>query len=530
MFNAAAQACDRLRAYLDGVAKPTPEDIESDRVLIRKACKQSIYFFAKEVLGFDKLSPQTHRRWAEDLKHDFFTRFMACYLKPRGTYKTTLYGEAFPLWIWAVVDARVKFLYTSANQSLLDEVSAHMKQFLKKENNTLYSFVFQIWLHTSSDIKNTQDVFNLQQGDYSVKGNGMMFRTAGGSTNGCHPNMILVDDPMDKEDRQSETIRKRKREWYDTLHPLIVPRRVMFDGIPRIVEHLFIISTRWHLDDLIAHIIKQDVDGDVKIESESIYIGNGVDEDGNRILRYPELHTHELIRRKYLTKMSEVFFSCQMLNDPLPDGVQLFAKGKLRFLKPEYYDVTEGTNYCFLDPAKGTEEGAYPAVVFVNRLNGRNLFFDAIDSKLGLSEILALAAKKCKQYKVRSWIFETNGTTLMRSNVKRALMAAGYRCAVFDIHETRNKPERIASMQPDLQYGENYFRTDYEEVYPEMMKQFFFYPAYGPVDFPDIVEKAVTYITLKIPGSFENGGVGGANAREDQKSIAGSFKGGSNDW
>lgn len=528
LFDLANQACEDLRYYLVGSIDLEREVIEAHKALIREASSRSIYFFGKAVLGFSLFTKQTHKRWAEDL----LTSFLKCKklgrLKPRGTFKTTLYGETFLLWLWACVSKEIRIAYTSANQDLLDEVGAHIDTYVAHDSESLYAFVFGV--RRDKKAKNTQNTFNLvgsvrkgKEGD--GKGNSLMLRTAGGSTNGLHPHVIIIDDPMDVKDRQSEAIRKQKRNWYDSLHPLLVPFHAVYRGIKFVIEHLMLISTRWHLDDLVNHI--QTTDDTFEFETEGIY-AEGYDENGKRNLQFPELISYEKIEdlRK---RMSEMFFSCQYLNDPLPDGLQLFPKDKLKFLRPDQIEPEIGSNYIFLDPAKGTETGAYPALIVVNRCSGRNTFFDAIDDKLGLDQILALGAKLAKIYACKLWVFESNGTTLLKSSIYRSLKDAEYHCGVIDIHETRNKAERIAMMQPDLLHNENYFMSDYEERYPEMMKQITFYPAYGPVDFPDICEKAVSYLSKKAVGAFPKGGGSSSGSATAKGSMTGSIKK-STDW
>jgi hypothetical protein len=506
LFNNAAQCCDELKAYIRGDVEYSADDIEARRQVIKIACKKSLYFFSKEVLGFSLLTPQTHKRWADELQKSFLSNQKILRIKPRGTYKTTLYGEAFLLWLWAVISPKISIGYFSANQALLDEVSAHLDHFLDFDTDSLYHLVFNIKRDKRAK-KNTNSVFNITGRDASKKGTSLMFRTAGGSTNGIHPNIVIIDDPMDKDDRESAAVRLKKERWYDSLHPLLVPIDLEYDGIPFQLNHLVMITTRWHLADLVAYIKQKDDSYD--IEEEGVY-GDGSDEQGRRELTYPDLHTHEKLE-SIAKGISEVFFACQYLNDPLPDGLRLFKIENMKLINvtdAATFDYSQGSNYVFLDPAKGSENGAYPAVVFANRLNGKTVFFDAVDTKLPLDQTIALACKKAAIYKTKLFVFETNGTTLLKAAIQRSMLAAGYTCRIIEINETRNKAERIASMQPDLLFGENYFREDYAIAYPELMKQVTLYPAYGPVDFPDVIEKAISYISKNSPGKFSDGGRG----------------------
>jgi len=408
-------------------------------------------------------------------------------LKPRKTFKTTLYGEAFILWLWATVSVKLHIFYTSANSALLQEVSAHLDHYLKSGNNSLYTFVFGIE-RDQTLTPNTADVFNIKGKDTSIKGSSLMFRTAGGSVNGVHPHIIIVDDPMDLIDRRSPSVRITKNMWFDSLTPLLMP----FEHNGMLLSFLLVIATRWHLSDLISYIFEKDnqkvVESDkFNIEIESIY-----DKDGNP--SYPEFFPEDEIR-KIKSNISDVFFACQYLNNPLPEGLQVFDKDKMWFFDPTMLDLKQGQNACFLDPSKGKAESDYPAVIWVNYNDGVLRIFDAIDKLIMLDDMLKMIAKKNDIYKIPLLLFEDNGTMLLDKNIVRAHeeIAPKLKIKVEGIHEGRNKNERIINMQPNMYNGSVQFRMDYKESYPEAMNQIFFHPVWDYDDYPDIIEKAVSY-------------------------------------
>lgn len=497
--------------------------------MVREASASSFYFFAKEVLGFDKLTAQTHKKWADDLQRKWVRTKKIGRLKPRGTYKTTLYGEAFLLWLWATVSPKIRFAYMSSQDDLLKEVADHLNTYIGFKSESLYALIWPECTRDPEAGTNTKDTFNIR-GAERTKGNSLMFRVAGGSTNGLHPHFLIIDDPMDKNDRVSEAVRKQKRNWYDSVHPLLVPLDAVLSNGKKIeIEHILFISTRWHIQDLVSHIKKTDDEFD--FEEEGVYLGEERDENGKRVLRYPELFTHSKLE-SLMKAMAETFFACQYMNDPLPEGHRLFSKEKLRFLRPDLVDwLEEGSNYVFLDPARGKEEGCYPAAWFVNRFSGRNVFFDAVEEKISLDQVISIMAVKAIANRVKLVAYETNGTTLLTKAIRQALKEAADKSGtdrippVMEIHESRNKAERIASMQPSLIWGDNFFLEDYAERYPEAMRQITLYPAYGPVDFPDVCEKSITYLEKNAPASFAGGGKSGVKMGDSKKKSSGSLKG-----
>ena len=487
LFISGIKACSELKLHLSGQKILKDIEVLIYKELVKTASRKSFYFFCKFVLGFSKLSKNTHKVWCDKHQEDWKKLRYLGRLKPRGTFKTTIYAEGFILWIWATVSQEIKFFYTSASQALIDEVSSHLGQFIQEETESLYSFIFNIRKDKLS--KNTEDIFNLQGRDKNSKGFSLIFRTAGGSTNGVHPNIIIVDDPMDKEDRESQAVRLHKERWFESLYPLLVPF-TMPDGTE--IKQISVIATRWHLNDLVAHLMrKPDWDFDV----ESCYNSDGS-------ARFPEILPDETLE-EIKKNISEIFFSCQYLNNPLPEGLQVFKINKLHFLNYSHENIEQGSNYCFFDPSKGKKGGDFPAVIWINLFNGRKFIFDAIDIKTELDELIKLIAKMNRDFKVKEMVFETNGSMGLEDCLYRAHHDLNYNLAIEGIHETRNKVERIMAIQPDI-YRENsfYFREDWRKYYPELMNQLIFFPAWEHDDFPDIIEKAVTWFIKFEPSDF----------------------------
>lgn len=447
-----------------------------------------LFFFAKHVLGFDLLTEKTHKRWADNLikvVKKGTKRILR--LKPRGSYKTTLYGIAFVLWVWGYISPQVRIFYTSSNKLLLDEVADSLSQFIgTQKNETLYSFIFGV---TRDELaKNTSDVFNLQ--GRKGKGFSLILRTSGSSTVGVHPNLIIVDDPLNEDDRDHELERKNKERWFDTLNPLIVPFHDEKTDIT--FESIYYIGTRWHLRDLVWYItdkLVKEKGQEWDIESESI-----VGPDGHSA--YPELITDEQIAH-LKSSMSEIFWSCQYLNNPLPEGLQTFDLKRLSFIRPSQFKEVfrYGQLICGFDPSLGKKHSDFPAVWWAHYFNDTITFFDAIDEKVELTLLVHQIAARNKLYRCRKMVFEDNGVTLVEKAIKNAHERIGWRMDIDPVHHgsDSNKNERIVSTQPDLYSGYVRFLSDYERRYPEAMNQIVFYGAYGNDDFPDAMEMIISY-------------------------------------
>lgn len=470
----------KLRKHLSQESELSQKEVDVYVTLVQEQSK-NFYWFSKHVLGFDKLS-EPHKKWCDKLTKDIFKFKNFIRLKPRGCYKTTIYGISFILWAWAYLSKEIRFFYTSSTKVLLEEVANTLQKHLDNESETLYGLITGIKLAVKG--KNTNDVINIE----GRKGTGfsLILRTAGSSTAGIHPHFIIVDDPSNAKDRAQEIVREGKKRWSDELVPLIVPLEIKYNGLDLVIKHMMFVATRWHLDDVINYLIElsKNLDDDDKfdIEVERLEI--------NGKSNYPTIYTDKQILG-LKKRMNDVFYSCQYNNDPLPEGTQVFVLEKMHFLPMHMVDITKGVNYCFIDPSKGKKESDYPATIFVNYQDEKIFIFDAINAKMLLNDTLLESAKRNKQYNVTEMLFEDNGSNLIEETLNRMHQSISHYCLVTGVHESRNKDERILQMQPVLYSGDVYFREDYKDAYPELMNQILYYPAWGKVDFPDVVEKAI---------------------------------------
>lgn len=465
------------------------QDIERDslRAIVIDRCSKDIFFFEKYVLDFSLLTEETHKRWTDDLLDaikEGKTRFMR--LKPRGCYKTTVYGIGFVLWIWGCISPEIRILYTSANQLLLSEVSDSIDGFVgSSKRHSFYSYIFGIT--KDENAKNTTEIFNIH--GRSNKGFSLILRTAGGSTVGIHPNVIITDDPLDQNDRDSEATRQQKIRWFDSLSPLLVPFYSKKFGY--LFESIFYIGTRWHMKDLCYHIFEMNKklpeEKKWDIEIESIYNDKGTS-------NYPEFFPDEKIL-SIKQSISEVFFSCQYHNNPLPEGSQIFDLKRLSFVRLEQLDLKLGQILCTFDPSKGKKSNDYPAVWWVHYYNDTLTFFDAIDEKVELTRLIHQIANRNKMHGCRTILFEENNAFLLEDSFEKVHKEIQWHINIETIHHgsESTKYGRITSMQPELYSGHVRFLDNYLDVYPEAMNQIIFYPVYGHDDFPDAAQMAVEY-------------------------------------
>lgn len=481
----AMKALILLKKHVDGTIQlDEPQRIAYCGIVVNR-CKNDFFFFCRHVLDMDLLTEITHKRWCDDFQKAIKNgkkRLMR--LKPRGTYKTSIYGIGSVLWMWGCFSPQLRILYTSSNSLLLQEVSDKISQYIGSEKNeTLYSLVFGVTKDTNA--KNTSDVMNIK--GRSGKGFSLVFKTAGGSVIGTHPSYICVDDPMNEDDRSSQAARDAKEAWMDSLIPLLTPFVDEKTGIT--LETIVFIATRYHMKDVVNHILERNeklpVEQKWDYESESIC-------DDNYNTNYPDFISNEKII-ELRNSMSDVAFACQYLNNPIGGGLQMFDLKKLTFVRPEQVNLALGEIKAFFDPSLGKSSSDYPVTVWIHNHDGKLTVIDAIDEKIELSLVVHQIAAKNQEYNCRHLTFESNGITLIEQSLRDAHARINYKVYLEPIHHSSSKYERICSIQPDLYSGRVQFMDDYLTRYPIGMNQLVFFPVFGTDDFPDVLEMAISH-------------------------------------
>lgn len=80
------------------------------------------------------------------------------------------------------------------------------------------------------------------------EGGGLLAAGRGSAMTGFRSDMTIIDDPIkDMVEAQSDTLREQTVEWFSSV---VLTRMAS-------LSQIVVIATRWHKDDLIAHVIKQ---------------------------------------------------------------------------------------------------------------------------------------------------------------------------------------------------------------------------------------------------------------------------------
>jgi predicted phage terminase large subunit-like protein len=103
------------------------------------------------------------------------------------------------------------------------------------------------------------------------EGGGLLAAGRGSAMTGFRSDMTVIDDPIkDMQEAQSQLIRETTVEWFQSV---VVTRMAS-------LSQIIVIATRWHKDDLIAHVVKELDAAFLNVPAQATY-GSVPDEDGN---------------------------------------------------------------------------------------------------------------------------------------------------------------------------------------------------------------------------------------------------------
>lgn len=207
-----------------------------------------IYHFAKYTLGYEKLGDE-HKLWAQRLEQavNYQRLRKLVMLKPRGTFKTTFYTIALPLWLH-LQNPNLRILLANAvddnAKKFLSEITSH---YLRNDRLAwLYQKAYGLDGCPIDPNKALMTNLRLTNCTRIQKEPNLATIGYGSSIVSQHFDVIIVDDLCDRRDRESATIREDKKRWFSDLASLLEP-----DGL------LLIIGTRWHFNDVYSYVINE---------------------------------------------------------------------------------------------------------------------------------------------------------------------------------------------------------------------------------------------------------------------------------
>lgn len=280
---------------------------------------------------------------------DALQRFMEGKVKklilqtPPRSWKSRLVCESIAWAFWNVKNTDI--IYTWHSVGLLESFSRSIRD---RVSSSEYK---SLWNHK---IKSD----NWAVWDWKMDNwNHLMIYWVGWGITGKWGNRLIIDDPYaTRQDAESDTIRKRVEDWYDST--FLSRRHNSEAGICLIMQ-------RWREDDLVWYILEKDNDWEiVKIpaiseEWESFWES-----------RFPVPYLEEMKR-----SIGSYFFESQYQQEPFSDGTGAFNKEMIIEYSPE--ELSKDIDIItFIDPAiSQKQEADFTAIVTVWKSRKSNFIY-----------------------------------------------------------------------------------------------------------------------------------------------------------
>jgi len=463
--------------------------IKTSDDLIRAKCFQSFdfqtrYFF--KVMHGRKFV----MNWHHSELFETFEKVMSGEIKnlivnmpPRYT-KTEIGVKNFISHVLAMNPA-AKFIHLSYSDSLALDNSEEVKDIIQSEE---YQRLFPyVQIKKDSKAKNKW---------YTTAGGGVLARSAAGQVTGFgagavdeeldneideflsepandktkFAGAIIIDDPIKPDDADSQTLREKVNNKFDTT----IRNRVNSRNTP-----IIIIMQRLHTEDLCGYVLEQDPDDWHVLSLPAIL------EDGSPL--WPFKHTREELDK--MRRINEFVFDTQYLQNPKPKEGLLFPKEELNLYNGEDLKLnTAEAKLGFVDVADtGTDAHSVP----IGYLVGRKIYIhDVLYTTKGTDENVQMTADILNKHRPEYVRVESNFGGGMYGQLLGPLV--NKETAILPIRAKTNKHSRITTLAGFIK-EHCVFRSDYAHGsdYDKFMKNLCSYLKSGRSqhdDAPDSLE------------------------------------------
>lgn len=460
---------------------------EEKEIAIKYLAQADPFYFAKKILKYELMSEEIHRPILERVLNPTYLRTLE--LLPRGIFKTTV--RTITKCLYEIIrnpNVRILIAMNSATNAYktFSEIKAHITK-----NPRFIHFFGDLKANSprwqnSSIIIGTRTL-NHKEGTIDSIGKDS-------SITSQHYDIILCDDIVDENDRDSEAARRDTKYFFEDIQDLLNEN-----------GELHITGTRWHFDDVYNYLI-EDLNPKLKEQKLNTYHTTVIpvtDDDGK--LNFPSMFSDEKISQLMIEK-GLVSFSAQYMLQPLAEGTQIFSKDKAGYFDMVEFNPEDGEPYGYCDPALGQNKNACQAPILTayfmtkGKFKGRILFTHADIAVRPITQTIQNIVHSHIEHHYLSFGIEDNGAQklilgdvdayareLTNENIKVIVPLQG-------VTNTQNKNARIERFEKYFSSQKVLFRKDWQTApgnYRDLMIQLFQYPAAKYNDAPDAADSLV---------------------------------------
>lgn len=365
--------------------------------------------------------------------------------------KSLLANEHFPPWYLGRHPER-SVAAATYGQDLADDWGRKVRNQMAEP---LYAEIFPE-CELSPDTSAANRLATRQNGNYYAVG-------IGGPLTGRGVDVLIIDDPhKDRQDADSDTQRKRVREWYQA----VAYTRVRKDGA------IVIIQTRWHQDDLSGWLLKEHADEGWDVVQFAPDLEKGY-------APWPEgFPLGELERKRRALGPRE--WSALFMQTPTPEGGGEFRRDWLRFYEGAPSAIGGGMNkYLLVDPAGEQRAHNDFTSMWVVGLNSDGCYYwlDGVRDRLDLAQRGQEVMRLHRKWRPLGVRYERYGMMADVQYLRELQNRENYRFEVQEVAGKLKKNDRIRRLLPMFAEGKMYFPhvlhyTDRKGLLHDLVQEF----------------------------------------------------------
>lgn len=419
---------EHILAYNRRLAEMLQENdsgITEEDIAVREECEGSLLAFAKH--AWHVLEPASREMlvgWAlegmaehlEAVSDGDLTKLLIN-ISP-GSMKSLLTRVFWPAWEWGPrKDTWIRYLYASYDQKLAIRDAKKMRELI------LSDWYQKLWPH----VKLT--TYQAEKANFQNTDNGfVMSLSVGGRTTGERGDRVLVDDPHNVTDAESDVIRQGTVEWFREAIPM---RLNDFDK-----SAIVVIMQRVHEDDVSGHILSSK---SLKYEHLCIplyydpqrHCSTSIGWSDPRTIEgenfWPERYT-EAFLEELTSDMGRFAVAAQLQQMPSPKGGGIIKRKWWQLWDEKYFPPfeyivaaadTAYTEATENDPSAVTVWGLYRDIHDVPKI----MLMYAWAGRVQLHELVYEIAKICNKYKVDKLLIEGKASGISVSQEIHRLFA-----------------------------------------------------------------------------------------------------------
>lgn len=428
--------------------------------MMKELGKRNLFFLAWHILKFKDIDLKLHWDMCKQWEHPARNKLLLC---PRGTFKTSIFTIAGSIYE-IINNPDIRILISNATLTNAKAILKGIKdQFI---HNELFRAIYPEFCPPNEKKAarefGTQEEFRVMNQRPGIRESTIEVGSVDGNLVSRHYELHIGDDLVNDKNVTTKDQIDKVEYFINAAYSLLEP------GIGRNV----LIGTRWHYDDPYGRIIDKKGSSNYLVYQRRIV---EKDENGKNYSIFPKRFTLSEIRR-IKKQQGSYMFSCQYLNDPLPEEDQVFKRDWIKYydtlpqdIKNRLWVVTS------IDPAvSGSRYADMSAIVTVGVDHNDDIYvLETINSRMDPSELIKTIFEVNQRWKpvkigVETFAFQKTIKHVIEWEMRRKKVY--FPLEPLETDTTKSKEARIRGLQPRVQYSNFYVNRDMHELVDQMLR------------------------------------------------------------